>query len=201
MARISKKPDERRKELVDTALGMFLDRGYEQTTVSDIVKELGLAQGTFYYHFKSKTELLDAVVDSIASGLAGQVRQVVESDADPGVRVRQVIQSLFATVAANHQLVAFFSKDGNERLHDRVKQAITRHITPLLQQLMEDGLAQGRFDVPYPQEAAEVIMGTVSHLTQVSRTISDDLERLGRLHRTVELAILRILGIGDSKKS
>lgn len=197
MARISKNPEERRKELVDTALGLFLDRGYEQTTVSDIVKKLGLAQGTFYYHFKSKAEILDAVVDSIASSLAEQVKGVVQSDADPGVRVRRVIHGLFATVAANHQLVAFFSKEGNERLHDRVKKAISLRITPLLEQLMEDGLSAGRFDVPFPREAADVIMGIVSHLTQVSRTIHDDLERLGRLHRMVELTILRTLGLKD----
>lgn len=197
MVRISKSPEQRRQELMDTALRLFLDRGYEQTTVSDIVKQLGLAQGTFYYHFKSKAEVLDAVVDSIAVGLAERVRNIVEDDADAVTRIRRVVGSLFEAVAANHQLVAFFSKEGNERLHDRVRFAIATRITPLLQRLMEDGLSTGRFDVPFPREAAEVIMATISHLTHGARNVTNDLGRLGRLHQMVELTILRTLGIKE----
>ncbi len=197
MTRISKSPELRRQELVDTALRLFLDKGYDQTTVSDIVKHLGLAQGTFYYHFKSKAEILDAVVENIAAGLAEHVRGVVEGEADPVARIRQVVGTLFEAVAANHQLVAFFSREGNERLHDRVKGAIAARLTPLLQRLMEDGLSAGRFDVPFPREAAEVILGTMAHLTRTSQGGPKDPGHLRRLHQMVELTVLRTLGIKE----
>ena len=199
MVRISKSPEQRRHELVDTALRLFVEKGYEQTTVSDIVKKLGLAQGTFYYHFKSKAEVLDAVVENITAGLADRVRGIVDTDMDAATRVRQVVGSLFEAVAANHQLVAFFSKEGNERLHDRVRTAVAARLTPLLEGLMKEGLATGSFDVPFPREAAEVLLATMAHLTQASRSIAGDLGRLGRLHQMVELTILRTLGIKQAK--
>ncbi len=60
---MSKDPEVRRQELIVAAYELFREKGFEQVSVSDIVKKVGLAQGTFYYHFKTKNELLDAVVD------------------------------------------------------------------------------------------------------------------------------------------
>jgi AcrR family transcriptional regulator len=59
--RVTKDPEIRRKELMDVAEELFLENGYEETAVSDIVKKAGVAQGTFYYYFKSKETKLDAI--------------------------------------------------------------------------------------------------------------------------------------------
>lgn len=57
MPRITKSPDERRNELIDAAEMLFIENGYDQTSVSDIVKKVNVAQGTFYYYFNPrKTE-------------------------------------------------------------------------------------------------------------------------------------------------
>ena len=63
MARITKPPEERRKEFVDTAREFFIENGYEKTQMIDITKKLNVAAGTIYHYFKSKTELLYAVID------------------------------------------------------------------------------------------------------------------------------------------
>ena len=52
--RVTKSPEVRRKELRDISEQLFLEKGYEQTMVSDIVRKADVAQGTFYYYFKSK---------------------------------------------------------------------------------------------------------------------------------------------------
>ena len=65
MARIVKVPDERRSELVATAQQLFYTKGYERTSISDIVKAVGVAQGTFYYYFDSKTAVLEAIITQI----------------------------------------------------------------------------------------------------------------------------------------
>ncbi len=67
MARISKAPDERRSELVATAQQLFYTKGYERTSVSDIVKEIGVAQGTFYYYYNSKQAILEALVEELVA--------------------------------------------------------------------------------------------------------------------------------------
>ena len=63
MARISKDPDERRLEIINAAEKLFNEKGFENTAVSDIVKSIGVAQGTFYYYFKSKDDVFNAIAE------------------------------------------------------------------------------------------------------------------------------------------
>ena len=66
----SKPPEERRKELIDTAARLFAERGYESVSVRDILAEIGGAPGMFYYYFKSKQEIyLAAMEDYITQNL------------------------------------------------------------------------------------------------------------------------------------
>lgn len=62
----NKYPEETVQKILDAALQLFLEKGYEQTTVLDIVKNMGgLTRGAFYHHFKSKEEVLDALGDKL----------------------------------------------------------------------------------------------------------------------------------------
>ena len=61
--RVAKEPEKRREELVGAAGELFLKNGYDNTAVSDIVRKVGVAQGTFYYHFSSKASILEAVLE------------------------------------------------------------------------------------------------------------------------------------------
>jgi AcrR family transcriptional regulator len=60
--RVIKEPEERRNEILDTAETLFFTKGYGKTTVNDILQAIGIAKGTFYYYFKSKEEVMDAVL-------------------------------------------------------------------------------------------------------------------------------------------
>ena len=63
MAR-NKYPEVTEERILDTAQHLFLEKGYENTTIQDIVNELGgLTKGAVYHHFKSKEEIMDAVSD------------------------------------------------------------------------------------------------------------------------------------------
>ena len=61
MPRVVKKPAVRRSELIRCAQEFFYTRGYESTSVNDIVTALGIAKGTFYYYFDSKLAILEAM--------------------------------------------------------------------------------------------------------------------------------------------
>ena len=62
MARIVKEYDARHAEFLDVAQTLFFSKGYEQTSVQDIINTVGVAKGTFYHYFRSKVEVLDALV-------------------------------------------------------------------------------------------------------------------------------------------
>ena len=80
MPRVSKEPEERKQDLIEAAKRLFMTKGYEQTAVSDIVKEINVAQGTFYYHFRSKAEILEEVVKRSIFSLAEKLRLVAENE-------------------------------------------------------------------------------------------------------------------------
>ena len=63
MVRITKATEERRLEIIETAQKLFGERGFNNTPVDAIIQEMGVAKGTFYYYFKSKEEVLEAIAD------------------------------------------------------------------------------------------------------------------------------------------
>lgn len=82
MKKNSKKPEERRQELIDTAYRLFQEKGYEAVSVRDILEEVHGAPGMFYYYFKSKQEIYMAAVSQyIEQGL----ERKKEALADPSV--------------------------------------------------------------------------------------------------------------------
>ena len=59
--RVVKAAAVRRLELVDLAERLFLEKGYERTTVNDVIDAAGVSKGAFYHHFRSKEDLLEAI--------------------------------------------------------------------------------------------------------------------------------------------
>ena len=66
MTRVTKAPEERRQEIIDTAMKVFYEKGYEKTSISDIAREMHVAQGLCYRYFSSKEELFDVAIDQYA---------------------------------------------------------------------------------------------------------------------------------------
>ena len=70
--RITKEPEERKQEIFDAALKLFGEKGYEKTTIADIAKAIGVAQGLCYRYFPSKEVLFDSAIDQYADILVTQ---------------------------------------------------------------------------------------------------------------------------------
>ena len=77
--RVTKEPEERRQEIIDTAMRLFYEKGYEKTSIADIAKAIGVAQGLCYRYFPSKEALFDSTVDQYAQILAGRLTPPEES--------------------------------------------------------------------------------------------------------------------------
>ena len=75
MARIVKKAEERRSEILQKAQELFYTHGYAKTSVSMVIDALGISKGAFYHYFKSKEELLD----SLAAVLSQNIKSRIEA--------------------------------------------------------------------------------------------------------------------------
>ena len=74
--RVVKEHDERKQEIIDTANRLFSKKGYSQCSINDILNEIGIAKGTFYHYFRSKEDVLDAVIGSITREVMVKVNSV-----------------------------------------------------------------------------------------------------------------------------
>ena len=76
MAR-NKYPEETVQKILDVSRALFREKGYEHTTIQDIVSALGMSKGAVYHHFKSKEEIMDAIEDRLffENNLFGAVRK------------------------------------------------------------------------------------------------------------------------------
>ena len=70
--RITKEPEERKQEILDTAMRIFYEKGYEKTSITDIARAIGVAQGLCYRYFPSKEALFDSAIDQYAEELVNQ---------------------------------------------------------------------------------------------------------------------------------
>jgi AcrR family transcriptional regulator len=77
---VKKPPDVRRNELLDSAQALFFNKGYEATTVADIIEKAGVSKGGFYHHFTAKDDLLEALGERLAAETLGRLQPILKQD-------------------------------------------------------------------------------------------------------------------------
>ena len=157
MGRISKPPGERKQEIIDTAYVLFAEKGYEETTVRDIVGKIGVAQGLFYYYFKSKEEVLFAVAEQFGGKLLATIAQTIKpSEFSPVQRARSAFAVIVDFLSQSYDTLQFPSMDSHVLVHfgHEAKELLLPYLTDLLMQ----GQESGEFHVIYPEYTARFIL-------------------------------------------
>jgi AcrR family transcriptional regulator len=161
--RVVKEPEERREELIDIAEKLFVKYGYEETPVSDIVKKAKVAQGTFYYHFKSKDEILNALVQRYIRELETMVRQSIDNEELNAIqKLLTIYKDIVKFGESRKRLLNYIHEEKNAHLHLKMEMQSYPTIMPLFLKIIKQGVSEGLFDIKYPREAAGMIMG-ISH--------------------------------------
>lgn len=112
MGKLAEKKEKKRNALLDAAFELFTVKGFSQTSVSDIVKEAGVAKGTFYLYFKDKDDIRNQLISSRASLIFRDA--LLETDRIPAQdfeeRVIAIIDHILDNFEQDHTLLAFISK-------------------------------------------------------------------------------------------
>ena len=167
MARIVKDPDVRRGELIANAQQLFYIKGYEKTSISDIVKAVGVAHGTFYYYFASKTAVLEAIVDEAVNQSQGALRAIVaDENMDAITKWQQANQASSGWKNERRdemrELYRLLMRDENVLLQHKLRIEIARMTAAELAKIIAQGVKEGVFVAPYPQEAAEAAQAMIA---------------------------------------
>ena len=83
-----------RQRIVASAEQLFYQQGYENTSFSDIAEDVGISRGNFYYHFKTKDEILNAVIDTRVTDIEQMLNEWNEQYPDPRERIELYIDIL-----------------------------------------------------------------------------------------------------------
>ncbi len=157
MAR-NKYPEVTVERILDAAQRLFLEKGYEQTTIQDIVDQLGgLTKGAVYHHFKSKEEILDAVGDRMF--FANNPFEAVRGRTDlTGLeKLREAIRRNQADTARARITVQSIPLARNPRMLVEMIESNRRILTPYYQELLEEGNRDGSLHTAYVRELAELL--------------------------------------------
>ena len=149
--RISKQHDVRLNEILDVSEKLFVTKGYEKTTVNDILEGVGIGKGTFYHYFKSKEEVMDAVITRMA-GAAGVFAQHIANM--PGIPAIEKLRMLFTEQSGrNDDIVEQLHHDDNSAMHLKSLIESVHAISPAVTQIIKQGVAEGALNTPYPCES------------------------------------------------
>ncbi|MEV6259711.1 TetR family transcriptional regulator [Streptomyces sp. NPDC051784] len=105
------KSEQTRALILETALRLFEERGYDRTTMRAIAQEAGVSVGNAYYYFSSKEHLVQGFYDRLAAEHEAAVQPVLAGDADLGVRMRGVLLTWLDVAWPYHRFAAQFFKN------------------------------------------------------------------------------------------
>lgn len=200
MARITKEPEERRNEILDAAIGLFSSKGFENTAVSDIVRKLNIAQGTFYYYFKSKDELLNAVVEHFGEHILGDCLLAVHSpEINAKEKTEGILKATFGYTNFSQEFVAFVHSEKNEMLHYRAANKYFEILIPVVIDIVKQGIREGLFEVEYPEEISAIATTGVIDFFHINKDDLYNIELLKQRKLAIAYFLKRVLGLKEGE--
>jgi TetR/AcrR family transcriptional regulator, cholesterol catabolism regulator len=210
--RVVKHPDIRRAELLDRAAKLFLQHGYDNVSLNDLIADAGVSKGAFYHWFPSKDALVAALAErSARDAFAGIEHALAQCDGDALDRLNAVLRAGFDTnmnMSGPEQLAAMVSllRPDNAHLYGRILAVEKELYRPLLTRLISAGVRDGTFDTFDPEGVADMIYGlaarTNSNIVDVLEADGEStrdraIDALTTRFRLHGLAVDRILGLPD----
>ena len=183
--RITKEPEVRRQEIIDTALQLFGEKGYEKTSITDIAKAIGVAQGLCYRYFPSKEALFDSAIEQYADVL---VEQMGSFKKDENQTLRQIIEEMSSTMEERDtKYYPVFHGAENQKFHDQLTLRVCERMVPIVEKLLWQARQKGEIQFDDLQTAASFCV-----YGQLGILLADDLTQEEKTKRIREFLIFAL---------
>lgn len=182
MARVTKSASERRNEILDVTESLFKQKGYEKTSTTDITRTLGVAQGTLYYHFKSKEALANALINRQIKSIKKQFIEVIYNDSlSTYEKIAWIFVYELDDPTGHIEIFQYLQHDTNAILRQILHIQTICQFTPILTDLIIQGNREGVFHVKNPTLTAEFFLSTIHHWVDSSLFKWTPEERISRV--------------------
>lgn len=160
--RVVKEAEERRNEILDAADELFGAKGFDKTSTNDILEAVGIARGTLYYHFKSKEDIMDALIERynvrLLEGAKAAAAQKEVPLEERLVRAVLALNLSGGSAGSGKELIEHIHKPQNALMHQKIQRIVINNVAPILAELIQEGIDTGMFRTPYPYESTEMIV-------------------------------------------
>jgi AcrR family transcriptional regulator len=146
------------EKILDIAGALFTEKGYEQTTMQDIVDKLGMSKGAIFHHFKSKEDVMDGVIQRMIDGIVEQTNAIAETPAlAVSEKMRSAILSMNVSGGVGGEVISELHKPTNSQMHQTTITKTIQAVVPILAKIAEQGVSEGIYNTPYPRETLELL--------------------------------------------
>lgn len=157
--RVVKDPKERRKDIMEMASMLFLSKGYEETSVNMIVEQLGVAKGTFYHYFKSKEDILEAVLENYLNQYAEDIKLfLVSSSINAYEKLMFVLKNILSNTQGPEHLTKHVEDSKNNRLHQMLDEKFYEKFYPIIVEILKQGTKENIFKLKHPEEITQILL-------------------------------------------
>jgi len=188
MQRITKDPDIRRQEIIDAAIHLFSEKGYEQTSMLDITKKVNVSQGLCYRYFKSKEEIYQAALENYVKHGVDVFLSLIGDDTQPFVSRLDKLQKM-SGITQDDTYGKFVNRIENSRFHMQMQVALCEKLIPIVADIFQQAEQRGEINIENPLAAASFCM-----FGQLGIWLNTDISDNEKLNQT-KLLIKKSLGI------
>ena len=190
------KGEKKKYEIIRTAEDMFYEKGYENTTVQDIIDAIGLSKGGFYHHYASKEQLLDEICDKKATSAYLHALEAVARETDDTVaKFNALFEKNNLWQEENKEFIGLLINvayhSNNLLMRERLKAKTVEKLLPLMQKIVQEGADRKLFYTVFPLDVCRIILN-------ISNSLSDELAQyiLSCGYRGPDMSgIIRILDV------
>lgn len=181
MAR-NKYPEETVELIVNTALKLFTEKGYYNTSIQDIINNLnGLSKGAIYHHFKSKEKIFDAVCDKLSEDNERYFNSIRNDKSKTGIeKLHILVQSAYLnprtdTIMAIMQNFEIDHKFLANQIFSIYQNTVPQYVMPIV----EEGIKDKTINTDYPKELSEVLVTLINIWLNpiISKPTIDEMEK------------------------
>ncbi len=138
------KGERTKKKLLEIAYELFLTKGYEETSVEDIMSRAEIAKGTYYYYFQSKEQMLEEVIEMMIDSEAEAAQKIAESDMPAPQKIVGIMTS-FRPGQEEQPIGDLLNRPENLLMHKKMMTKLIEKVIPMLCGIVEDGVKEGVF--------------------------------------------------------
>lgn len=187
-----------KEDIIVAALGLFQKKGFEETSVNDILKATGLSKGGLYHHFKSKEEIADSIIIQHIKKTKDYIDSKLEENMSPLEKFLLFIfaeREVLSSKEAELNMMALYLSPKASSIRERAKRISREYFLAPLMAVLEEGMQSGDFDIDSPEICAELILSFENLVTSLPPEILNDPEKLQTCIEKVYSLIAQLVGI------